>query len=106
MTPSWSGVPAGNGESARGLSPSSASRRLALEIVSSGDAMGFIVPTPTPWAPAFEGRWDIDYTCGYCDRVICAGVKRWLFAGMVFRCVACSKLNRVPGAPARLSAFE
>ena len=95
-----------NGEGGRAPSPSPASRRVPLEPVGHQEAKGFIVPTPTPWAPAFEGRWDIDYTCGYCDRVICARVKRWLFAGLVFRCVACNKLNRVPGAPVRLSAFE
>ncbi len=106
MTPIRYGVFPGNGESATGLSPSSLSRRLALDVVSPGDAMGFIVPTPAPWAPAFEGRWDIDYVCGRCGRVVCQGVKRWLFAGIVFRCVACNALNRVPGAPSRLSAFE
>ena len=81
------------------------SPRLALEPVGPGDAVGFIVPTPAPWAPAYEGRWDLDYTCARCGRTLCRRVKRGLFAGMIFRCVACNGLNRVPGALPRLSAF-
>ena len=83
----------------------SSSRRLALELVGPADAVGFIVPTPAPWAPAFEGGWDLDYACARCGRLLCRGVKRGLFAGIIFRCVACNGLNRVPGGPARLSAF-
>ncbi len=79
---------------------------LLLEGVDPCQAKGFIVPTPSPGTPAFEGRWDLDYRCATCGLILCKGVKRWLFAGIVFRCVGCNKLNRVPGAPPRLSAFE
>lgn len=93
------------GEECATSSPPPARPCLPLEIVGPLDAKGFIVPTPTPWTPAFEGLGDVDYVCGSCGRVVCRSVKRGLFAGMIFRCVGCNKLNRVRGASARLSAF-
>lgn len=92
------------GESAAALPPS-ASRHLVLEGVGPGDAKGFIVPTPGPGVPAYQGLWDLDYRCATCGLILCRGVKHGLFAGLIFRCVACNKLNRVPGAPTRLPAF-
>ena len=97
--------PRPGGEDRATSSPPPARPCLPLELVGPRDAKGFIVATPTPWTPAFEGQWDVDYLCGSCARVVCRSVKRGLFAGMIFRCVGCNKLNRVPGAPARLSAF-
>ena len=105
MTPVSDIVDRTDGEGATTLSPSSAARGMVLEAVGPQDAKGFIVPTPAPGVPAFEGRWDLDYTCGSCGRILCRSMKHGLFAGMIFRCIACNKLNRVPGAPARLSAF-
>ena len=88
--------------------PTSGSRtphRVVLEMVGPQEAKGFIVPTPAPGIPAFEGRWDTDYACAFCGQLICKGVKVGLFADIFFRCSGCNALNRVPGAPARLSAF-
>ena len=47
--------------------------------------------------PAFEGRGALDYVCGQCGSVLCAGARPRLFMGVVFRC-ACGELNRVPSA--------
>ena len=105
MTPVSDNVSRTDGEGATTLSPSSAARGMVLEAVGPQDAKGFIVATPAPGVPAFEGRWDLDYTCGSCGRILCRSMKHGLFAGMIFRCIACNKLNRVPGGPARLSAF-
>ena len=84
---------------------SSTPHRVVLEMVGPQEAKGFIVPTPAPGIPAFEGRWDTDYACARCGQLICKSVKPGLFAEIFFRCSGCNALNRVPGAPARLSAF-
>lgn len=105
MVNAWSRPVDGRRERESALAVPS-TRHLLLEAVSPCDAMGFIVPTPGAGQPAFEGGGELDYRCATCGLILCRGAKRGLFAGMIFRCVACNKLNRVPGAPPRLSPFE
>lgn len=69
--------------------------RIRLEVVTSPGGGSF--PTPIPVrAAVFRGHSDIDYVCGKCGSLICEGIRAGAFKGLIFFCVACSAIIRVP----------
>jgi hypothetical protein len=69
--------------------------RIRLEVVTLLE--GGNSPTPVPVrAAVFRGHSDIDYVCGKCDAVICEGIRAGALKGLIFFCVACSAIIRVP----------
>ncbi|HET9598946.1 MAG TPA: hypothetical protein VFP65_25460 [Anaeromyxobacteraceae bacterium] len=47
--------------------------------------------------PLFSGDGPLDYACGRCDEVVCAGMHPGALAGLVLRC-RCGAIAAVPAA--------
>jgi len=70
---------------------------LPLEVIAIGEG------TPSDDAitlskPIFVGRGELDYSCGCCGAVLCAGMEMGRFQGLDLKCRACGATNRIPTA--------
>jgi hypothetical protein len=54
-----------------------------------------VVPPSREGGPAFNGAGDVDYVCGCCAALLCAGVRRGMFASLAFAC-GCGAVNTIP----------
>jgi hypothetical protein len=70
-------------------------QRLVLELVDHEPSDRFAVPPREDGSPVFRGPGAIDYACGRCARLLAIGVRRGLFASLMWRC-ACGATNRTP----------
>jgi len=73
--------------------------RLVLDLVEHEPSAGLAVPPREDGSPAFRGPGGLDYACGRCARLLAIGVRRGVFASLVWRC-ACGATNRIPSAGA------
>jgi hypothetical protein len=70
-------------------------QRLVLELLERDTPEHFAVPPREDGSPAFRGPGALDYACGRCSRLLAIGVRRGVFASLVWRC-ACGAANRIP----------